>query len=152
MVKVRQFLYEQSRLPDADPELKALSPLLEDGRWPEEARDAIIAVIRRFTQRHTKAELMELAERHGLLIGSLETIPEVFASPQLKARGYWQMIEHRELGRSFAYPGPFARFAATPLRYERRPPTVGEHNREIYIGELGLSETRLRQLQESGVI
>jgi len=152
MVKVRQFLYEQSRLPDADPELKALSPLLEDGRWPEEARDKIIAVMRRFTQRHTKAELMELAQRHGLLIGSLETVPEVFASPQLKERGYWRMLEHPELGRAFAYPGPFARFGATPLRYRRRPPMIGEHNREVYVDELGVSQGRMRELQELGVI
>ncbi len=152
MVKVRQFLYEQSRLADADPELRSLSPLLADGRWPEEARERIIAAIGRFTQRHTKAELMALAQRHGLLIGSLETIPDVFTSPQLAARGYWQMVEHPELGRAFAYPGPFARFAATPLRYVRRPPMVGEHNREIYLGELGLSEARMRQLQDSGVI
>lgn len=115
-------------------------------------RDRIIAVIRRFIQRHTKAELMEIANRHGLLIGSLETVPEVFASPQLKDRGYWRMLEHPELGRAFAYPGPFARFGATPIRYRRRPPTIGEHNREIYIDELGMSEPRMRELQECGVI
>lgn len=152
MVKVRQFLYEQSRLPDADPELRALSPLLEHGRWPEEARDKIIEVIRHFTQAHTKAELMELADRHGLLIGSLETVAEVFSSPQLKERGYWRMLEHPELGRAFAYPGPFARFGATPIRYRRRPPIIGEHNREVYVDELGISDERMREFQESGVI
>jgi crotonobetainyl-CoA:carnitine CoA-transferase CaiB-like acyl-CoA transferase len=109
-------------------------------------------VIRRFTQSHTKAELMELADRHGLLIGSLESVPEVFASPQLKERGYWRMAEHPELGRAFAYPGPFARFGATPLRYRRRPPTIGEHNREVYVGELGISDERMRELQKSGII
>ncbi|HKD66084.1 MAG TPA: CaiB/BaiF CoA-transferase family protein [Candidatus Binataceae bacterium] len=152
MVKIRQFLYEQSRLPEADPELKALSPQLEDGRWPEEARDAIIAAIRRFTQRHTKAQLMEIAQRHGLLIGSLETLPDVFASPQLSARGYWRMVEHPELTRAFAYPGPFARFGTTPIQYRRRPPTVGEHNNEVYAGELGLGAARIRELEEAGVI
>jgi crotonobetainyl-CoA:carnitine CoA-transferase CaiB-like acyl-CoA transferase len=152
MVKLRQFLYQHSQLPDADPELRSLGPLLKDGRWPQEARDKIIAVIRRFTQQHTKAELMELAQRHGLLIGSLETLPEVFASPQLKQRGYWRMLEHPELGRAFAYPGPFAAFGATPIRFRRRPPLIGEHNREIYVDELGISEERMRELRELGVI
>jgi hypothetical protein len=29
---------------------------------------------------------------------------------------------------------------------------VGEHNRAVYIDELGLSEARMRVLQDSGVI
>ena len=35
------------------------------------------------------------------------------------------------------YPGPFAKFSATPIRYRRRPPLQGEHTHEI------LSELRL---------
>jgi crotonobetainyl-CoA:carnitine CoA-transferase CaiB-like acyl-CoA transferase len=66
------------------------------------------------------------------------TLDEVRASPQLAARDYWQDVEHPELERAVSYPGPFARFAAHPIRYRRRPPTVGEHNHEIYAGELGL--------------
>jgi crotonobetainyl-CoA:carnitine CoA-transferase CaiB-like acyl-CoA transferase len=152
MKVLRQFLYERSRMPDAEPELKALAPLLADGQWPEEARDQLIAAVRAFTANRTKAELMELGRRHGVLIGSLETLPEVFASAQLAARSFWRTVEHPETGRAFAYAGPFVRFAATPIKYRRRPPTVGEHNREIYLNELGLSEARLLELQRMGIV
>jgi formyl-CoA transferase len=80
------------------------------------------------------------------------TVAEVVESPQLESRGYWQSLEHPELGRSFAYPGPFAKFSATPIAYRRRPPMAGEHNREILGGELGLSDDRLAQLAREGII
>jgi crotonobetainyl-CoA:carnitine CoA-transferase CaiB-like acyl-CoA transferase len=152
MKLVHKFLYHRSQQPDAEPEIKSLGPMIANGQWPEEARDHLIAAVRSFTEKRTKAELMEIAREHGLQLGSLETLPEVFASPQLKARGFWRSLEHPENGGTFAYPGPFARFGATPISYRRRPPMVGEHNRAVYIDELGLSEARMRVLQDSGVI
>jgi crotonobetainyl-CoA:carnitine CoA-transferase CaiB-like acyl-CoA transferase len=152
MVSLQKFLYQQSHLPDADPELRSLGPLLAGAHWPQEARDQMINAIRAFTSRRTKAELMDMAQRNGVLIGSLETLPDVAASPQLEHRGYWRALEHRELGRAFNYPGPFARFNATPIQYHRPAPTVGEHNREIFIGELGMTELRMAELHELGII
>ncbi|MGO9057577.1 MAG: CaiB/BaiF CoA transferase family protein [Candidatus Binataceae bacterium] len=152
MKLVHKFLYQRSQQPDAEPEVKSLGPLIADGQWPEAARGQIIAAVRSFTEKHTKAELMEIAREHGLQLGSLETIPEVFANPQFKARGFWRTLDHPETGRAFVYPGPFARFSATPIEYRRRPPTVGEHNREVYVDEMGLSTERIRELQAAGVV
>ena len=38
------------------------------------------------------------------------------------------------------------------MKIRRRAPLIGEHNREIYCGELGLSEEELEMLKEVGVI
>jgi formyl-CoA transferase len=35
---------------------------------------------------------------------------------------------------------------------KRRPPLIGEHNEEIYIGEIGLSKEEIIKLDELGVI
>src|SRR5262249_55555816 len=109
-------------------------------------------VVENFTLSKTKAELLRGALERVLLIAPITTVAEVVHSEQLATRGYWQTLEHPELGRAFRYPGPFAKFSATPLSFRRRPPTVGEHNREIYLGELGLSEQQLLELQGKGVI
>jgi len=109
-------------------------------------------VVENFTLSKTKAELLRGALERVLLIAPITTVAEVVHSEQLATRGYWQTLEHPELGRAFRYPGPFAKFSATPLSFRRRPPTVGEHNREIYLGELGLSEQQLLELQGKGAI
>ncbi len=49
----------------------------------------------------------------------------------LAERQYWTPLTHPELGQSIRYPGPFVRLSATPMAHQRRPPTVGEHTREI---------------------
>ena len=57
-----------------------------------------------------------------------------------------------ELGRSFVYPGEAAIYNGSPWRISRRAPLIGEHNVEIYCGELGLSRGELSVLAENRVI
>jgi crotonobetainyl-CoA:carnitine CoA-transferase CaiB-like acyl-CoA transferase len=105
-----------------------------------------------FLQARTKAELLRAALERSLLIAPITTVDEVVQSEHLAARQYWRSLEHAELGQSFNYPGPFAQFSRTPIVYRRRPPTVGEHNQEVYCKELSMTETQLAELQSRGVI
>lgn len=109
-------------------------------------------IVEKFTITKTKEELLEAALDRGLLIAPITTTEEVVHSPQLAARGYWQAVEHPELGRTFPYPGPFAKFSVSPITYRRRPPTVGQHNTEIYIDELGFTAQQLADLTARGII
>ena len=61
-------------------------------------------------------------------------------------------MEHPELGRSFVYPGEAAIYNGSPWRISRRAPLIGEHNQDIFCGELGLSRHELAMLAESCVI
>src|ERR1700691_655206 len=108
--------------------------------------------MRRFTRSHTKGKLLELALEHGCLITPVTTIAEVVERRQFTSPSEFQRVAHPELGESFSYPGPFAKFSATPIEYRHRPPTVGEHNSEIYRGELGLSDRDLAELARAGII
>ena len=40
----------------------------------------------------------------------------------------------------------------TPGRIRHPGPEIGEHNEDVYCGELGLSGSELEELRESGVI
>ena len=87
--------------------------------------------IERLTLSHTKAELFEEALRRRVLLVPVSNTADMVHSEQLRAREYWTKLEHPELGRQVEYPGPLAKFSETPIRYHRRPPTLGEHTKEI---------------------
>lgn len=126
--------------------------MLMTGQEPIDEFERIKDTVAACTRTKTKAELLQLALERDLLIAPVATTREVVESTQLAARDYWQSVSHPELGREVRYPGPFARLSRTPLQYRRRPPTVGEHNREILGGELGLSDSELAAFATMGVV
>lgn len=74
----------------------------------------------------------------------------VESDAQLRARDYWQRVEHPELGRSL-YSSPPYRIDGERVDLAR-PPLLGEHNREVLGGILGLTDQRIAELQERGVV
>ena len=108
-------------------------------------------IVEDFTKTKTKEELFQNALDRGLLVAPVTTIDEVVESKQLESRQYWTTVDHEEIGKAFAYPGPFAKFSEQPISYKRRPPKIGEHNAEVY-GELGLDAQVLAELQNKGII
>jgi crotonobetainyl-CoA:carnitine CoA-transferase CaiB-like acyl-CoA transferase len=114
--------------------------------------DRLKRLVGEFTITKSKAELIREALARGLLIAPVTTIGEVADSEQLAERDYWRLLDHPELGRSFRYPGPFAKFGRTPITYRHRPPTVGEHNDAVYRDALGLSAEEIANLRGRGVI
>lgn len=152
--KLMHYLCEQGWCDEAtrDKDWIAYGEMLVSGTEPMEEYDRVRKIVSSFTASHTKAELLRLAIEKGFLFAPVTTIQEVVESNQLKARDYFQSMEHPELGRSFRYPGPFVKFGELPIAYRRRPPTVGEHNREIYCDEMSLSESELIRLEKQGII
>jgi crotonobetainyl-CoA:carnitine CoA-transferase CaiB-like acyl-CoA transferase len=126
--------------------------LLASGKEPMEEYERVLGLIADFVMHRSKAELLKIALDRGVLIAPIATVSEVLEGSQLESRHYWQALEHPELGRSFPYPGPFAKFSETPIIYRQRPPMVGEHNREIFGGELGLSGNQIEDLAQRGII
>jgi crotonobetainyl-CoA:carnitine CoA-transferase CaiB-like acyl-CoA transferase len=97
-------------------------------------------------------EVYHAAQEHGFTWGAVRMPEAVLNDPHLQDRGFWKQVEHKELGRSFVYPGEVAIYGDSPWRISRRAPLIGEHNAEIYCTELGLSRGELPVLAESRVI
>lgn len=144
--RLMEYLHEEGACDSAtrDKNWLEYTQLLLSGAEPLEEFERVKRVVEAFTRTKTKAELLAAALARGLVMAPVSTIDEVFASPQLAARDYWQPLAHPELDRTVTYPGPFAKFAVAPLRWRRRPPTVGEHNAEVF-AELGLDADELRR-------
>jgi benzylsuccinate CoA-transferase BbsE subunit len=100
----------------------------------------------------TKAEIYEKARERGMIIYPVSTTRDLAQNAQLKARDFYVEVEHPELGETITYVGSPYKMTLAPWRISRRAPLIGEHNQEIYEGELGLSPEDTRLLKEAGVI
>lgn len=111
------------------------------------------APILKFFQTKTKAELHREALKRRMVIMPVMTPSDLVNNEQLKYRDFWVEVDHPELGGKLLYPGAFAKVTgADPLKVRRRAPLIGEHNREVYQDELGLSTEEMMILKQSGVI
>jgi crotonobetainyl-CoA:carnitine CoA-transferase CaiB-like acyl-CoA transferase len=107
--------------------------------------------VARFFEAHTKQELYEGAINRQIMLYPVSIASENLEHPQLKARDYWMETEHPELGITITYPGPPVQASEAPYQVRHRAPLIGEHNQEIYQGELGLSTDQLRNLKQANV-
>jgi crotonobetainyl-CoA:carnitine CoA-transferase CaiB-like acyl-CoA transferase len=106
----------------------------------------------RFFMTKTKEELFDGARKMGYLLAPINTVKDMMESPHFQARDFWTRMNHPELGSTLTYAGPPFKSTEACWRMERRPPLIGEHNEEIYGGELGFSQEELSLLKGRGVI
>lgn len=118
----------------------------------QEEIDRMEEPIARFFAGLTKAEFFREVIKRQMLGYPVASVKEIFEDPQHEARGFWQTIEHPELGMSLDYPGGFARFSEGACKIWRRAPLIGEHNEEIYRSELGLTTEEVAKLKREGII
>jgi benzylsuccinate CoA-transferase BbsE subunit len=97
-------------------------------------------------------EVYHSAQERGFTWGAVRAPEQLLDDPHLHDRGFWKEVEHPEIGRGVIYPGEAAIYNGSPWAISRRAPLIGEHNAEIFCGELGLSRDELSILAESGVI
>jgi crotonobetainyl-CoA:carnitine CoA-transferase CaiB-like acyl-CoA transferase len=97
-------------------------------------------------------EVYHAAQERGFTWGAVRTTEALLDDAHLHDRGFWKQVEHAELGRSVVYPGEPAIYNGSPWRISRRAPLIGEHNVEIFCGELGLSPGELAMLAENRVV
>ena len=152
--KFINYLYEQGACDQAmrDTDWVGYGADLLSGRLPMEDYERRKAVIAAFFRQKTKTELFEAARERTMLIAPVSTIEDVLQNPQFIAREYWQRMTHPEACRTMTYPGPFARLSGKPITFRRPPPRLGEHNREVLIGELQITEAEFAALEREGII
>ncbi|HET7672078.1 MAG TPA: CaiB/BaiF CoA-transferase family protein [Burkholderiales bacterium] len=103
-----------------------------------------------FRQR-TTAEWVDLLEKAGVPNGPINDIAQVYAEPQVKARGIRVDMDHPVAGRLPTVASPM-RFSETSVEYRRAPPTLGQHTDEVLKGLLEMSDAELDRLRAARVI
>jgi crotonobetainyl-CoA:carnitine CoA-transferase CaiB-like acyl-CoA transferase len=120
-------------------------------RPDREARvDEFGVEIARWTAAHSREEIFRRCQENRIPMGKVNRIDEVAAMEQVKARGFFEEIDHPTAGRH-RFPGGPAKFAGQ-WPEPRRAPLLSEHTTEILVGELGYPAADLATLAEMGVI
>lgn len=127
-------------------------PKLDMAKQTQEEQDRLEEVVARFFAKYTKAELYRRANQEGILLCPQSSCKDILEDDQLRSRDFWAKVEHPELGVTLTYPGPFLKASGTPPVIRQRAPLIGEHNHEIYRGELGLTEDEMSKMRRSRVI
>ena len=122
------------------------------GQAGDDLIEAIEEPVAELFRRHTKREIYDWAIENRILLAPVYSPNDITEDPQLKERQFWTQVEHSELGTSITYPGSFIKSSEPLCSIRRRAPFIGEHNQEIYEGELGLCREKVLNLSQAGVI
>ena len=125
---------------------------LDTGTVPQSELDRTRDAMQPFLLTRTKAEITEEAVKRAILMAPMTDAKDIMESPQFKAREFFVPVAHPELGDTITYPGFPIKMTGFPYEPQRRAPLIGEHNEEVYMGELGLSREELARLKANKVI
>ena len=110
------------------------------------------ALINAWTATLTVDEVDVLMIAHSIPAGRVYRAPEMLADPHFQARQSIIEVETERFG-PLKMQGTFPRLSATPSNVRRPAPSkVGQHNAEIYGELLGLDQSALAALEQTGTI
>ncbi|HHJ4328296.1 TPA: CaiB/BaiF CoA transferase family protein [Klebsiella pneumoniae] len=114
-------------------------------------RAELIPLLRQATVFKTTAEWISLLEAAGVPCGPINDLAQVFADPQVQARGL-RLDLPNSLGSLTPQVASPLRLSGTPVSYRNAPPLLGEHSEALLQRLLGLSSEQIAELRGQGVI
>ena len=133
-----------------------LESVAEDERYRTNAarianRATLIPQIADALQQRTTAEWIALLESQSVPCGPINTIDQVFADPQVEARGMRRVLEHEKAGPLPVTANP-VRMASHDTTAIKAPPLLGESTNAVLSRLLGLSPDEIAALRNEGVV
>ncbi len=132
--------------------------LAEDARFTRNTdrvrhREVLIPILQELTREKTAIEWIDLLESVGVPCGPINSIPDVFADPQ---------VQHREMKVDMSHPtsgngavsliGNPLKLSETPVRYERPPPILGADTKAVLTEKLDLTDEEVANLAAARII
>ena len=114
-------------------------------------QDELDARISQWTQGQDAFDLAQQLQSAGVPAAPVMRGPDLLQDPHYKERNTFITINHPQTGAQ-QYPGLPWRMSTTPGEIRAPAPTLGQHNREIYGGLLGMAAADIDALESAGVI
>lgn len=122
-----------------------------------ENRGVLVPLLGDLMRARSSTDWLSALEQAGVPCGPINDIEQLFADPQVKARGLQIAIRDPDRtaeGVGASLPGVASpiRFSETPIRYELPPPRLGQHTDEVLREEFQLDDAELERLRRLGAI
>lgn len=137
-------------------EVAGFAGLARDPRFATNAarvtnRAALMQVITLACRTRGTARWIAQLEQAGVPCGPINGIDQVFADPQVQARGMQVSLPHAA-GVDVPLVASPLRLSRTPAEYVSAPPLLGQHTDEVLTRLGGVAVDRLAELRAGGVI
>jgi crotonobetainyl-CoA:carnitine CoA-transferase CaiB-like acyl-CoA transferase len=129
--------------------------LAADARFAQNAdrvrhRETLVPMLAAVMRTRTRADWLAALEAAKVPCGPINDLAEVFADPQVRARGMTTTLPHPLAGEVELVASPI-RLDATPVQMRRAPPLLGEHTDEV-LAAFGVDAAARAALRAAGVI
>jgi formyl-CoA transferase len=130
--------------------------LTEDSRFADNAkrvenRTALIALLTEIFLSRTNQTWLKLFNDAEVPCAPVQTVDQVFQSPQVLHRDMLVGVEHPTAGK-VPMAGVPVKFSLTPASVRLPPPLLGEHNRQVLKGWLDMSDDAIEELKRKKIV
>ena len=117
-------------------------------RQTTEASETFRRIFEAFAATRSKTELYVEAQERGIAMSPVSEIEDLLESEQLRARSFFDGLDHPRLGTGLVIPGPPFRLSDSPSLTLGPAPVSGFDTADV-LTELGLTDEQIRQLGET---
>lgn len=128
-----------------------LDPRFATNRERVANRDVLIPALAARTRQSSTADWVNRLEVAGVPCGPINNLEEVFADPQIVARGMRIDMPHPTSGEAPGVANPL-RLSETPVDYRDSPPILGAHTHDILRNLLHFDAAHVERLKDDGII
>ena len=114
-------------------------------------RDTLIPQLQAFMSQQTTEWWLAELNKVGVPCGPINSLDQVFADPQVQARGMQLDLPHKGLGMAASVANPI-KLSATPIQYTKGAPMLGEHTEQVLQDWLQLNAEQMAELHQSQTI
>ncbi len=114
-------------------------------------RETLVPMISEAMAARSTQDWLAKLRAAGVPAAPINNLADVFADPQVEARGMVQHLPHPQHPELPTVANP-VRFSETPVSYRRAPPLLGADTADVLEQVLGLDRSRMEDLERDGVI
>lgn len=130
--------------------------LIDDGRFETNEKrvenyEALDEIIEKWTSQRSTESVLKTMQSGDAIVGPVYDISDIHEDDQYQARNNIVKMDDDVFG-NLKTPSPVPKLSRTPGDVDHAGVPSGYHNADVYLEELGLSESEFAELEKRGVI